>query len=136
MWSIRIVFWGALAVLTGLWLVVDSSVFEVTSAIALRGFMVQYSGILAMGCMSLAMVLATRPRWPEPWLGGLDKMYRRLHKWLGIGGLVLAHRALALGGAGIQAGDRASAGRHAMPERQATLWPWRALVEQTLPNRR
>jgi predicted ferric reductase len=35
------------------------------------------------------MILATRPRWPERWFGGLDKMYR-LHKWLGIGGLVLA----------------------------------------------
>lgn len=51
--------------------------------------MVQLSGILAIGCMSLAMILALRPRWPERWLGGLDKMYR-LHKWLGIGGLVLA----------------------------------------------
>nr|WP_283805027.1 ferric reductase-like transmembrane domain-containing protein [Afipia felis] len=42
-----------------------------------------------MACMSLAMILALRPRWPEPWIGGLDKMYR-LHKWLGIGGLALA----------------------------------------------
>jgi predicted ferric reductase len=56
---------------------------------AFRGSMVQLSGILAIGCMSLAMILALRPRWPERWLGGLDKMYR-LHKWLGIGALVVA----------------------------------------------
>jgi predicted ferric reductase len=51
--------------------------------------MVQYTGILGIGLMSVAMILALRPRWPEHWLGGLDKMYR-LHKWLGIGGLVLS----------------------------------------------
>ena len=50
---------------------------------------VQLTGILAIGCMSLAMLLALRPRWLEGWLGGLDKMYR-LHKWLGIGALVLS----------------------------------------------
>jgi hypothetical protein len=27
--------------------------------------MVQLSGILAIGCMSVAMILALRPRWPE-----------------------------------------------------------------------
>lgn len=50
--------------------------------------MVQLSGILAIGCMSVAMILALRPRWPESWLGGLDKMYR-LHKWFGITALVV-----------------------------------------------
>lgn len=35
------------------------------------------------------MALALRPAWPERWMGGLDKKYR-LHKWLGIGVLVLA----------------------------------------------
>src|SRR3546814_11501553 len=39
--------------------------------------------------MSVAMMLAIRPRWPEHGLGGLDKMYR-LHKWLGIAALVTA----------------------------------------------
>lgn len=54
-----------------------------------RDILMQYSGVLGMGVMSVAMVLATRPVVLEPWLGGLDKMYR-LHKWLGISGLVLA----------------------------------------------
>lgn len=46
-------------------------------------FLLQYSGILAISAMSIAMVLATRPRWLENTLGGLDKGYH-LHKWLGI----------------------------------------------------
>lgn len=39
--------------------------------------------------MSLSMMLAARPLIVESWLGGLDKMYR-LHKWLGITGVVFA----------------------------------------------
>jgi predicted ferric reductase len=39
--------------------------------------------------MSLAMLLALRPRWLEPRLDGLDKVYR-LHKWLGITALVVS----------------------------------------------
>jgi hypothetical protein len=45
--------------------------------------------VIAIGAMSVAMILALRPRWPERWFGGLDKMYR-LHKWLGISALVVA----------------------------------------------
>lgn len=42
------------------------------------------TGILALGYMSAAMLLAARPVWLEKRLNGLDKMYR-LHKHLGIG---------------------------------------------------
>lgn len=35
------------------------------------------------------MILGVRPRWPEPWFGGLDKMYR-LHSWLGITALAMS----------------------------------------------
>lgn len=83
------VFWGGLALLSGLWVMTAPGVLGVDNVFALRSFMLQYTGILAMGCMSAAMVLALRPRGLERPLGGLDKMYR-LHKWLGIGGLVLA----------------------------------------------
>lgn len=86
---IAIALWGLLALLSLLWLVADPRALLPAGFFAARGAMVQYSGILAMGCMSVAMILALRPRWPEQWLGGLDKMYR-LHKWLGIGGLGLA----------------------------------------------
>ncbi len=89
MGHIKIAFWGALALLAALWLLADPLALQPAGFFALRGSVVQLSGVLAMGCMSLAMILALRPRWPERWLGGLDKMYR-LHKWLGIGGLVLA----------------------------------------------
>jgi predicted ferric reductase len=86
---IKITFWTALVLLGILWLAADPSALWASGFIAWRDSMVQLSGVLAMTCMSLAMILALRPRWPERWIGGLDKMYR-LHKWLGIGGLVLA----------------------------------------------
>lgn len=86
---VELTFWGALVLLGALWLAADPSVLQTAGFFALRGSMVQLTGILALACMSLAMILALRPRWPERWIGGLDKTYR-LHKWLGIGGLVLA----------------------------------------------
>ena len=89
MGRIKLAFWGFLALLTALCLIVDPPALPPAGIFAMRSPMVQLTGILAMGCMSLAMILALRPRWPERWLSGLDKMYR-LHKWLGIGGLVLA----------------------------------------------
>ncbi|MGH1376735.1 MAG: ferredoxin reductase family protein [Alphaproteobacteria bacterium] len=49
--------------------------------------LLQYSGILAISAMSIAMVLATRARWLEVYTGGLDKGYH-LHKWLGITTLI------------------------------------------------
>ena len=45
------------------------------------------TGIVAIRAMSVSLPLATRPVVVEPWLGGLDKMYR-LHKWLDISALV------------------------------------------------
>ena len=56
---------------------------------AWRTELMQFSGVLGIGVMSLAMLLAVRPVLFEPYLGGLDKMYR-LHKWLGISALVIA----------------------------------------------
>ena len=87
--GIKYSFWIFLAALTALWLVAEPRAFAPSNFFAFRSVMMQYTGILAIGCMSLAMMLALRPRWPEPWFGGLDKMYR-LHKWLGIGALVIA----------------------------------------------
>lgn len=89
MQSIRYTLWGWLALLSLLWVAVNGGVFRSGTFWALRDFLIQYSGFMAIGCMSLAMMLSLRPRWPERRLGGLDKMYR-LHKWLGIGVLLLA----------------------------------------------
>jgi predicted ferric reductase len=89
MLRIKLVFWIGLLGLTGLWLAAAPDVFAAQGLFALRVFMLQYSGILAFAMMSVAMILSLRPRWPERALEGLDKVYR-LHKWLGIGGLVLS----------------------------------------------
>lgn len=87
--NIKRAFWGMMALLSALWLLAEPSIFQPSGFFALRSAMIQYSGIIAIGCMSIAMVLALRPRWPERWFGGLDKMYR-LHKWLGIAALVVS----------------------------------------------
>lgn len=86
---IKMVLWATIALSVVLWLAADPSALQPAGFFAIRGSMLQLSGVLAMTTMSIAMILALRPRWPERWLGGLDKMYR-LHKWLGIGGLVFA----------------------------------------------
>ena len=45
-------------------------------------------GAASIAAMSLALLLSIRPRWAEPFFGGLDRMYG-LHKWLGIAALAL-----------------------------------------------
>ena len=89
MQKVKLSLWGLLALLTVLWIAADPAVFRASGYFPIRSLMIQYSGVLAIGCMSVAMILALRPRWPEHWFGGLDKMYR-LHKWLGIAALVIA----------------------------------------------
>lgn len=97
--NIQRFFWAYLLGLTGLWLVADLVTWSAPSNFfAWRTVLMQYGGVLAMGVMSAAMVLAVRPVVFEPYLGGLDKMYR-LHKWLGISALVISvsHWLLAQG---------------------------------------
>lgn len=89
MLHIKLVFWGGFVVLSGLWLAAAPGALAAQGLFGLRVFMLQYSGLLAIAMMSIAIMVSLRPRWPESWLGGLDKVYR-LHKWLGIGGLVFA----------------------------------------------
>ncbi|HZX77296.1 ferredoxin reductase family protein [Lysobacter sp.] len=88
MQNIKRAFVGTLLFLILLWLVAEPTVFQSTTFFGVRRYVMQLTGVLAIGCMSLGMVLALRPRRPEPWFGGLDKMYR-LHKWLGIAALVI-----------------------------------------------
>ncbi|HEY8333312.1 MAG TPA: ferric reductase-like transmembrane domain-containing protein [Tardiphaga sp.] len=54
-----------------------------------RKALIYLTGVLAMGSMSLGVMLAARPVQIESALGGLDKFYR-LHKWFGVTGLTLA----------------------------------------------
>jgi predicted ferric reductase len=86
---IKFTLWGLLLVLTTLWLLADTFVPQPFTYFSLRGAMVQYSGLIAIGAMSAALLLAVRPQWLEEHLRGLDKMYR-LHKWFGIAALVAA----------------------------------------------
>jgi predicted ferric reductase len=86
---IQLALLGILLVLTTLWLAADTLVPTPLSYFSFRAVFVQYSGVLGIGLMSIAMLLATRPKWLEPTLDGLDKMYR-LHKWLGISALVVS----------------------------------------------
>jgi predicted ferric reductase len=86
--NIKRAFWAFLVFVTLLWLLAEPSIFQPATLFAFRATMIQSTGILAIACMSAGMLLALRPRWPEPWFGGLDKMYR-LHKWFGVAALVL-----------------------------------------------
>lgn len=90
-----------LAALLALWLV---SLPDGSLAIAapgnywpLRGTLILGTGYLAIGCMSIAMILAARPVRLERLLGGLDQFYR-LHKLLGIAGALfgVAHWLLEI----------------------------------------
>lgn len=72
-----------LAALAGAWLLADTLWPQPLTWFSFRTVFMQFSGLLAVGAMSAAMLLALRPRRIERWLDGLDKMYR-LHKWLGI----------------------------------------------------
>ncbi len=88
--SIKVALWGSLGLISLLWLISEQASFA-----ALAGFfdwrnvLVQYSGVVSITVMSLAMILAARPRIAERLFGGLDKTYR-LHKWLGIAALVVS----------------------------------------------
>jgi len=89
MTQIRRVWWGILALVTITWVIAEPDLITASGALPIRNLLLQYSGVLAMTWMSIAMILAARPQWPERWFGGLDKMYR-LHKWLGISALAIS----------------------------------------------
>ncbi len=84
-WTLAGLVLGMLA----LWLATAPYADATLNLFALRAPSLQGTGLLALALMSVAVLLANRPVRFEPWLGGLDKMYR-LHKWLGIGALALA----------------------------------------------
>ena len=88
--AIKYLLWGGLLVISLLWWAADQTSFLVLEGVfAWRNVLTQYSGIVGIGVMSLAMMLAVRPAFLERHVDGLDKMYR-LHKWLGITGLVVS----------------------------------------------
>jgi Predicted ferric reductase len=86
---IKVSLLAVLLLLTALWLAADTLLPEPFTYFSFRAAFMQYSGVIGIGAMSVAMLLALRPKWLEPHLDGLDKMYR-LHKWLGIAALTAA----------------------------------------------
>ena len=87
---IKYALWSYLLLLSATWWLTDQTpLSSLVGFFDWRNVLSQYTGIIGIGVMSLAMILAARPSFLEAPLGGLDKMYR-LHKWLGIIGLVMA----------------------------------------------
>ena len=113
--------------ITALWLVAEAGSFAGTEGlIAWRNLLVQWSGAVGIALMSVAMLLAVRPGWADRRLNGLDKGYR-LHKWLGIGGLVIsvAHWLFANGPKWlVQAGllERPRRGPRVVPDEPLLAW--------------
>lgn len=88
MTRIRIIFAALCIALTVLWLEADR-LWTDGSFTQLRVSLLNYTGIIAIGVMAVSLLLALRSTAMEPYVGGLDKSYR-LHKWLGVAGLVMA----------------------------------------------
>lgn len=78
-----------IAIVSVLWLISEPQLLSSTQFFRWRSALTQYSGMVALVLMSVAMVLALRLPAIERWTRGLDKAYR-LHKWLGISGVSLA----------------------------------------------
>lgn len=89
MYAIKRAFWGALLVLTGIWLLTGDVWPVPFNYFLFRSYVMQYTGLIAFAVMSIDMILATRPKWLETRLNGLDKTYR-LHKWFGITALLMS----------------------------------------------
>lgn len=85
--NIKLAVWLIPVILTALWLLADTLFPEPFNYFSFRAVFVQYTGVISIGLMSAAMLLAIRPMWLERLFYGLDKIYR-LHKWLGIGVLI------------------------------------------------
>ncbi|NMF88271.1 ferredoxin reductase family protein [Aromatoleum petrolei] len=86
---IKVAFSAVLLLLTALWLGADTLTPAPFTYFSFRSVFMQYSGVIGIGLMSIVMLLALRPKWLEPHLDGLDKMYR-LHKWMGITALAVS----------------------------------------------
>lgn len=79
----------SLGLLGGLWFVSVPDGALAGDFWAWRKALIYLTGILALGSLSLGVMLAARPVQIESALGGLDRFYR-LHKWFGVAGLLLA----------------------------------------------
>ena len=60
----------------------------VTAAMPFDAQLSYFAGSCSVICMTLGLLLSSRPRLAEAWFGGLDRMYK-LHKYLGVAALLL-----------------------------------------------
>lgn len=86
---LQIAFAAILVTIGGLWLVSLAPGALAANFWTLRGTLIYGAGVLALGSMSVAVILASRPVWIEGLLGGIDKFYR-LHRWFAIAALSFA----------------------------------------------
>lgn len=86
--KIKLYFLLILFVPTILWFATNTFFVEPLTYFSFRKVFVQYSGVLAISLMSVIMVLALRPKIIEPYLDGMDKVYK-LHKYLGIAAFII-----------------------------------------------
>lgn len=61
--NIKITLWGPMAGLTALWLLANLPFPDDLNILNSRNLLLQLSGVIAMGAMSVAMILAVRPIW-------------------------------------------------------------------------
>ena len=109
---ITLIFWLLCLGLTALWFAAEPVVVDLPPFAQLKFPLINFTGIIAMGAMSVSMILALRSVALEPHVGGLDKSYR-LHKWLGVAGLVMgiAHWILITAPGLFGAAERGGAAR-------------------------
>lgn len=87
--TVRNSIYVVIAVVSVLWFMSETQLLSSTQFFYWRSALIQYSGVIALGLMSIAMLLALRLPVIERWVNGMDKAYRA-HKWLGISGVSLA----------------------------------------------
>jgi len=71
--SIQFAYAGLLVLLSLLWWIADPLLPGGYEYFAVRSVVINYTGVIGIGVMSLGMILALRPVRVEPLLGGLDK---------------------------------------------------------------
>ncbi|AVF92450.1 ferric reductase [Vibrio diabolicus] len=86
--TVRNFVWMIVAAVSVLWWMSEPQLLSSTQFFQWRSALIQYSGVLSLALMSIAMVLALRLPVIEQWVHGMDKAYR-VHKWLGIAGVSL-----------------------------------------------
>src|SRR5690554_1081345 len=78
---IPLFFWGLVAVVSVVWFAADSLWVSPFAYFPFRSVFVQYSGILALVMMAVALLLALRLRALERWVGGLTRCTGCTNGW-------------------------------------------------------